>query len=159
MGKPEISKKQAAQGCRGRYGTERADRCKVTATAIWSVPRAMLVRWELNRNLLHADIRVSSLVLYLSASLILGIFPGKSCWITAQLLIQSVSLIPKCHRGSRGNNKANPFPGIFTRVRTQAPPCSYPAAPNIQLGRIPLPSVGKPSVLADNQVWPAGNKQ
>lgn len=149
------SQKQAVRGWAGRYGTERADRRKVTA--VRSVPGVVFAGWEFNRNLLPADTRISSL--HISASLILGSFPGKSWWIATQLLIPSVSLIPKQRQGSWRNKEANPFPSTFTSVQTQAPRCSAPAAPNIQLGHIPPPSVGKPSEQADKQVWPAGNKQ
>lgn len=73
-------------------------------------------------------------------------------------MIWSISLIPECYWDSRGNNEANPFPSIFTSAQTQALGCFGPAAPNIQLGHMPLPSVGKPSEWADKQAWPAGNE-
>lgn len=167
MGKLEISKKNKLHTRLHRQVQDRACRplqghCHHCTECAWSDAGGLGVGQKppcRYPRFLPANIHISSLVPYISASLILGIFSGNSCQISVQLLIQSLFLIPKRRPGSQGKNKANPFPGIFTRVRTQAPPCSYPAAPNIQLGRIPLPSVGKPSELADKQVWPTGNKQ
>lgn len=115
------------------------------------MPRTMGVGWEFHRELPPANSHISSL-LYISRFLILRSFPGKSWWVTAQLLLWSVSLIPKCRWGSQETQTLYPSSSQMSEHKQpKALVCSpkHSAWPDsTSLGGKPSPGANKQTNLA-----------
>lgn len=119
------------------------------------MPGATGVGWEFHRDLPSAIAYISSL-LYSSRFLILGSFPGKSWWVTAQLLIWGVSLIPKCHLGSQGMQTLYP---ALSQMSEHKQPKALVCSPKYSAWPYSTSLGGKPSPWANKQTNLASWKQ